>query len=131
MLLDGSLLSVVERLEAENDRLCAALDQWEADNPAAAKAAPWYDAREQWKAAGRPKPQWYELLLLTNDKLPITTSDLDSRIYSLSSMAWRAKCLAKPETAAKYRQQANARWKRWVKTSEFDNWQFNKKYRGY
>lgn len=54
MLLDGSLLPVVERLEAENERLCAALDQWEVDNPATARAAaPWYDARY----SGRLQPR--------------------------------------------------------------------------
>lgn len=62
LLKAGKLIETVDRMEKQTDALNAALDLWEQANPTAAALAPWYEARERWKADGRPRAQWWELL---------------------------------------------------------------------
>jgi hypothetical protein len=49
-------------LHADVAAAYVALDAWEASNPQAAALTPWHECREAWKAAGRPRPPWYEAL---------------------------------------------------------------------
>lgn len=62
---DQKLAELPKRIEEHQKlyrALLEALDEWEARNPDVAKLAPWYEAREAWKAAGRPEPHWMLLL---------------------------------------------------------------------
>lgn len=65
LLEEGRLGSEVEKayrlIDAMNDRL----DAWEAANPTGAQALPWFESREAWKAAGRPRLDWWQALRLT------------------------------------------------------------------
>lgn len=62
MIQDESLVAELARVRAEFKMMNDALDAWEAQNPYAARMAPWFKAREAWKAQGRPETPWYELL---------------------------------------------------------------------
>ena len=65
LLEEGRLGQAVDRAWKTLDEQNALLDALEAEQPSIAKAAPWFEAREAWKAAGRPRAPWYEALRLT------------------------------------------------------------------
>ena len=80
---NGTLLAAIKSAEEAYDRLVQALDEWELTNPAAAALVPWREQREAWKAAGRPRPPWYELLAAyESDTKPIRRKDIESKLYS-------------------------------------------------
>lgn len=58
----GELHQAIEQAYAELDALNERLDAFEAEHPEVAACLPWRDAREAWKAAGRPRPPWWEAL---------------------------------------------------------------------
>lgn len=62
LIRTGRLHEAIDKAYAQLDDLNERLDAWEARNPEAARVVPWYEAREAWKAAGRPRPPWYEAL---------------------------------------------------------------------
>jgi hypothetical protein len=62
LVREGRLHTEVAAAYAALDALNARLDAWEASNPRAAALTPWHQGREAWKAAGRPRPPWYEAL---------------------------------------------------------------------
>ena len=80
LLKAGTLVDTLEKLEEQTDALNAALDQWEKANPTAAALAPWYEARERWKADGRPRAQWWELLYGLDN--PYIADDLNE-VYNI------------------------------------------------
>ncbi len=65
LLETGQLHAEVERAWKVLDALTARLDVVKASAPSVAQAALWFDAREAWKAAGRPRAEWWEALKLT------------------------------------------------------------------
>lgn len=69
MIEAGTLEAEVAEARQRWRALSAALDAWEARNPAAAAAVPWARAREAWKAQGRPEPAWWELILEPHVKI--------------------------------------------------------------
>lgn len=62
LIAAGTLLQELEKAYALLDELNELMDALEARNPEGAKALPWYEAREAWKVAGRPRPPWYQAL---------------------------------------------------------------------
>lgn len=83
LLKAGTLIDTLEKLEKQTDALNAALDQWEEENPTAAALAPWYEARERWKADGRPRAQWWELLYGLDN--PYIADDLNE-VYNIRAI---------------------------------------------
>lgn len=79
LVRDERLLAEVELAYAEYEKLQRSMDAWEAANPEAARKAPWYEGREAWKRAGRPKPAWYELLYWRAGWLPMPVNALAVR----------------------------------------------------
>ena len=76
---DGELEDRVTEAYAQYDLLCSMLDAWEADHPEMANEVPWREGREAWKRAGRPRPEWYELLRWHGDSgnfTPLKSRDL-------------------------------------------------------
>lgn len=70
----------------------ARTDAWEAANPEAAKALPWFKAREAWKAAGRPRPQWYEVLKVFDEKGLLRAHNITQQLYCHGTGdSWRAR----------------------------------------
>lgn len=64
-------MSEVEKAYALLDAQNALLDAFEAANPEVAVRLPWFEARQAWKAAGRPRPPWYEALYMGDVVRPI------------------------------------------------------------
>lgn len=62
MIRDGRLHDELRRAYARLQELNRRLDVWERQNPEAAVKMPWAAARQAWKDAGRPMPEWYEVL---------------------------------------------------------------------
>jgi len=54
----GDLLAQLEEVYAQVDELNVRLDALEARNPQGARALPWFEARQAWKAAGPPRAPW-------------------------------------------------------------------------
>lgn len=64
LIRKGRLVREVDKAYARYDSLCARMDAFEAEYGDVARRLPWHEAREAWKAAGRPRPEWYEVLAL-------------------------------------------------------------------
>lgn len=105
-LKEGRMEAEVARCRAEYYRLVAALNDFEARNPEAAKAAPWAASRQKWKDAGRPEPQWYELLCLFEKHVVSVTIKETSK--KLLGKDWTAAEKAK---AAADRSRYHQQWK--------------------
>lgn len=56
--LRDAISRAYQKLESMNERL----DEFERDFPDQAARMPWAEARQQWKNAGRPMPEWHEVL---------------------------------------------------------------------
>ena len=70
------------------------LDAWEALNPELAKAVPWYEGREAWKRAGRPLPEWYEVLLQfdgNSDADPIDGREIQCDLYTIPQREYQKR----------------------------------------
>ena len=65
LVREGRLEEEVARCYAEYRRVLAIYDGFEAQHPEWAERLPWAETRAAWKAAGRPEPQWYEVLALS------------------------------------------------------------------
>lgn len=78
--LEASVARAYERWELVN-RL---MDELEESDPVLARSIPWSEQRQKWKDAGRPRPEWWEVL------------SLDVPPYRYNSMAQGAK---KPRTS--------------------------------
>lgn len=88
---DEKLAELPKRIEEHKKlyhALLEALDEWEARNPELAKLAPWYQAREAWKAAGRPEPHWMTLLWRTDQSAEIIDPHCQETL-------WRFACYVK------------------------------------
>ena len=105
----GQLGNVVEAEYKRLDELNHLLDVWEAEHPVMYQHCPWYESREAWKAAGRPKPEWWELLgVALNLKAPIGLEEFENNIYGTKhSEKWR-RIKADPKRHAVYLQQKAA-----------------------
>jgi hypothetical protein len=68
LIATGRLHAEIERAYKVLDELNAAQDAFEAEYPELAAAVPWFSAREVWKAQGRPRPEWYEALLVLDGR---------------------------------------------------------------
>ena len=79
LIAAGTLLQELEKAYALLDELNAELDALEARNPEGAKALPWFQAREAWKAAGRPRPPWYQALTVFDGYLTFRRFGRDAR----------------------------------------------------
>lgn len=80
LIRDGTLLQRIEEAYADLARLNAVLDAWEAAHPEQARLVPWHEGREAWKAQGRPRPEWYEVLVWFGERAwgaPITTHSVE------------------------------------------------------
>jgi hypothetical protein len=66
LIVNGQLHDAIDEAYERVDELNKMLDDWEEHNPGMAKLLPWYQARQEWKAAGRPKPEWYQVLSWEN-----------------------------------------------------------------
>jgi hypothetical protein len=62
LIQHGKLEEVVAKAYAELDVLNERLDAFEDRWPEVAVKLPWHEARQAWKAAGRPRPPWYEAI---------------------------------------------------------------------
>ena len=96
----GTLAREVESAYAQLDALGAGLDAWEARNPEAAKLEPWYQAREAWKAAGRPKLHWIEALKWRKTQhayAPVGISEIEKDLLMLHVKPYRARRKARGE----------------------------------
>lgn len=90
MIEFGTLFDKIDAAYRTYDKSVALLDAWEAANPAAAPLAPWFKAREAWKGAGRPKPEWYEVLWMQqNLRVPIKKTEIAQKL--LPHNTWRNK----------------------------------------
>lgn len=68
LINEGRLLAVIEQERIKLMRLNAMLDAFERENPELAARLPWAQARQEWKAAGRPEPHWAELLVASTTR---------------------------------------------------------------
>jgi hypothetical protein len=78
---DDCLEEAIAEAYAQYDALLERADAWEAANPDLAGRLPWYEAREAWKRAGRPRAQWWEVLRWfgtkhERDPVPITKKEV-------------------------------------------------------
>lgn len=64
--LEDEVANAYASLNAQN----ALLDAFEAKLPHVAERLPWFEARQGWKRAGRPRPPWYEVLYLCDVPRP-------------------------------------------------------------
>ncbi len=72
MIKMNTLEKEIEAAQAHVAQLNSQMDAWEDANPHAVHLLPWYEARKAWKKAGRPSPEWYELLwMLQKPEVPI------------------------------------------------------------
>jgi hypothetical protein len=94
MIQDGTLHSKIDAAYERYEKSVALLDAWEASNPAAAPLAPWFQAREAWKSAGRPKPEWYEVLWQQqNMRLPIKKTEIEQNLLMVSNVRRKRECM--------------------------------------
>lgn len=75
------LFDAIDCAQATIDALNDELDRWELVNPEAARLAPWFEARQQWKAAGRPQAPWY-VLLRSVQRTPFARDELAQYVFS-------------------------------------------------
>ncbi len=83
-----------EHPETLEDDLSARLDTWEIRNPEAAKLAPWYQAREAWRQAGKPRPHWIEALKWREaqvDFAPVRSGEINKDLLMRHVPAYRAR----------------------------------------
>lgn len=79
----GTLVSAIEEAYEKIDRLNTMLDEFEEREPEISALLPWHDAREAWKAEGRPRAEWYEIMNWSNRRArqrPITPRDIDFQL---------------------------------------------------
>jgi len=89
LLREGRLREAVDEAYAEQDRLNALLDDWEAANPLLATQVPWYETRKAWKAAGRPRPEWYEVLARHHSTVkPLLVAHISHDLCGMAQKAW-------------------------------------------
>jgi len=81
MIKSDTLLSEVEAAREHIRKLNEQLDAWEAANPHAVHLLPWFEARQAWKDAGRPSPEWYEVLyMVEKPEVPIKKRDIENQL---------------------------------------------------
>jgi hypothetical protein len=102
----GTLEIEIAKGYADIERLNAVLDAWEVLNPELALAMPWAESRLAWKIAGRPKAEWYEVLMLTHGVLLLEAGEIHSNLLNTNTKLYRAKkkvkdLAAKATSAAK------------------------------
>ena len=101
----GKLLEAIEQAQRDIDELNARLDLWEEQNPEAAALVPWAADRAAWKAAGRPRAEWYEALCMVCEHVnpPIGARAITKQLYSIdqnnSDKRLRAPILAAKRAA--------------------------------
>lgn len=94
----GTLEKTIQEEYARLDRLNALLDEWERQNPTQYRMAPWYQGREEWKAAGRPRPEWWEVLKAAEAKKAlITTHQIENQILGTANTDHWNRVKADPE----------------------------------
>lgn len=97
MIHAGTLERTIAEAFARIDELNARLDVWEACNPDAAVLTPWYVGREAWKAAGRPRPEWFEALKWhgsSHGRTPVNKKEIRENLLNLNTKAHCAKLKA-------------------------------------
>lgn len=113
LIRDGQLNAAVDDAFERYEKRLHAFDAWEAANPEMAAAAPWSEAREAWKAVGRPEPAWYELLAAETMDAPITGKMISHDLYNTLAVAngkrktkekQRLRALAKASEEAKVKE---------------------------
>lgn len=82
LIRSGRLKGEIERAYARLDQLNERLDAFEREMPEKVARMPWYEAREKWKAEGRPRPHWTEVLQL---RLP----DMKNTFYNVTLPKWK------------------------------------------
>jgi hypothetical protein len=81
MIQSDTLVAEVEAARAHVRKLNEQLDAWEAANPHAVHLLPWFEARQAWKDAGRPSPDWWEMLwILGKPEVPLRKKDIDQHL---------------------------------------------------
>lgn len=103
LIRSDQLVKAIDEAYATYDRANARLDAWEASYPQLAAKAPWSKDREAWKRAGRPRPEWWEVLALLDQ--PITPEEIKGRLYPNTGAIYKRRKREKLK-AAKARQAA-------------------------
>jgi hypothetical protein len=88
MLKAGTLAQHVLQAYASLDAMNEFLDAWEERCAAAAAVTPWADRRAAWKAAGRPQPNWLEILVWYEQQqlyVPISANEVAKDLLMLHS----------------------------------------------
>jgi len=77
-LLVGRVEQKIAEGYAQWERLTTLLDAWEEQNPLLAEQLPWAAGRAAWKAAGRPRPEWWEVLRYARgcQKMPLAMDEI-------------------------------------------------------
>lgn len=98
LLRTGKLSEAIQTEYTRLDNLNAMLDEWEKLNPVQYKLCPWYEAREAWKAAGRPRPEWWQVLYEADKKkAPISVHQITNQILGTASTDHWERVKADPE----------------------------------
>jgi hypothetical protein len=107
LIKSGQLIEEIERIERLTAVLNDQLDAWEAANPEKAVELPWFEARQQWKADGRPAADWWELLMMWTVK-PITACDVVYNVFKHDEHERYARYRADPVAWERYRSHRRA-----------------------
>jgi hypothetical protein len=93
MIKDGTLHDEIDAAYERYERSVALLDAWEASNPKATPLAPWFKAREAWKALGRPRPEWYEVLYQHQHiYMPIKKTEIEQNLLMHTNVERNREC---------------------------------------
>lgn len=84
-LARGELHDRIAEAYAAWEKTAEVMDAFEAQYPEVAKALPWFEAREAWKKAGRPRPEWYEVLKVLECTQPIRTGHITQNLYGMNN----------------------------------------------
>lgn len=112
LIRQGRLLETIDKAYAQLDELNARLDAWEARNPEAARIVPWREAREAWKAAGRPLPPWYEVLRWCGEQTltPLLAHEVDKDLLNSNMRTAAGKRAMKKQNDKRRASNTGIRW---------------------
>ena len=101
MIREETLQAEVERAQKQYRTMVAQLDAWEARHQSTVHLLPWYEARQAWERAGRPEPEWYELLFRDQDpQVAIKKGEISHQLLAQYRRPWDAptpKGMGRPE----------------------------------
>ena len=84
LIHSGQLETAIKEAYIYHDKVNAMLEEWEQKNWDIYMQCPWFKAREEWKANGRPKCEWYEILSSFHNRrggtVPLMTRVIDKTI---------------------------------------------------